>query len=389
MDGRAPAGEAAERTAVTIREDLFERAFERALDAAVAPELWPDALALLAAASGAAGAALISSASVVGGLVTSDSLAAVAREMSARNGELVNSRMERGLRLVRSGFRGLVTEAHIFTPEELLRDAFQGMMERHGYRSFAGQVILRHPETQIVLTLERRPAEGIFTSDELDRLDDVFRRMRGVARLAAEFGLRQGLGMVDAFDRLAVPALLLGATGRTLRANEQAAQLVGDVIDLRAGRPVARVKAANAHLQAEIDRSTKDSAARHVRAGAPVMLPRPGDPRPVVADLVPLPRPAGDIFAPARAIMLMSDLRRRPRAPFDRLRQLFRLTHREAKLLGTLAEGVDLAEAAERLGITVNTARAHLKALFAKTETRRQGELIALVARVARGLVDG
>ena len=44
-----------------------------------------------------------------------------------------------------------------------------------------------------------------------------------------------------------------------------------------------------------------------------------------------------------------------------------------------MANGETLREAASRLGITYNTARAHLRAIFAKTGTTRQAELLALV----------
>jgi DNA-binding CsgD family transcriptional regulator len=40
-----------------------------------------------------------------------------------------------------------------------------------------------------------------------------------------------------------------------------------------------------------------------------------------------------------------------------------------------VAEGESLAEAAEELGVTLNTLKTLLKRVFSKTETRRQSEL--------------
>jgi DNA-binding CsgD family transcriptional regulator len=54
-------------------------------------------------------------------------------------------------------------------------------------------------------------------------------------------------------------------------------------------------------------------------------------------------------------------------------------TPREAALAHTLAQGRTLAEAAGALGISVHTARTHLKRVFRKTGTRRQAELLRLV----------
>jgi DNA-binding CsgD family transcriptional regulator len=55
------------------------------------------------------------------------------------------------------------------------------------------------------------------------------------------------------------------------------------------------------------------------------------------------------------------------------------LTPAEARLAVTLVEGKTLEEAVQLLDITVHTARTQLRSVFAKTETHRQPELIALL----------
>jgi len=68
----------------------------------------------------------------------------------------------------------------------------------------------------------------------------------------------------------------------------------------------------------------------------------------------------------------------------------FGVTGAEARVLSALLEGLSLAETAARFQISVNTVRWHLKRLFEKTNTRRQGDLIRLASsaipqiRVAR-----
>jgi DNA-binding NarL/FixJ family response regulator len=51
-------------------------------------------------------------------------------------------------------------------------------------------------------------------------------------------------------------------------------------------------------------------------------------------------------------------------------------------LAGALAAGHDLRTAAERLKITHETSRGHLKAIFSKADVNRQSELAALIARL-------
>jgi DNA-binding CsgD family transcriptional regulator len=61
------------------------------------------------------------------------------------------------------------------------------------------------------------------------------------------------------------------------------------------------------------------------------------------------------------------------------LRRLHGLTRMEARLAVELLQGASVAEAADRLGMSVGTARTHLKALFAKTLTSRQSDLVRLL----------
>ena len=57
----------------------------------------------------------------------------------------------------------------------------------------------------------------------------------------------------------------------------------------------------------------------------------------------------------------------------------FGLTPAEARLAIHLATGASLTEAADMLGVTHNTVRAQLRAIFDKTDTHRQTELIRLL----------
>jgi DNA-binding CsgD family transcriptional regulator len=59
--------------------------------------------------------------------------------------------------------------------------------------------------------------------------------------------------------------------------------------------------------------------------------------------------------------------------------ELHGLTPAEARLAAALVRGFSLEEAAAELVISRNTARTHLKRVFAKTGTCRQGELISLL----------
>ena len=95
----------------------------------------------------------------------------------------------------------------------------------------------------------------------------------------------------------------------------------------------------------------------------------------VVVRAVPHPQWSEGSRRPAVAL-LIRDPERRTEASREIVRRLFDLTPAEASLALALADGLTLDEAAERLEIRKNTARAHLRAIFAKIGVTRQTTLV-------------
>jgi len=60
---------------------------------------------------------------------------------------------------------------------------------------------------------------------------------------------------------------------------------------------------------------------------------------------------------------------------------VFGLTRAEAKFARLLVTGKSVAECAGELGVSIHTARSHLKKAMAKTGTNRQGALIGVLLR--------
>jgi DNA-binding CsgD family transcriptional regulator len=68
-------------------------------------------------------------------------------------------------------------------------------------------------------------------------------------------------------------------------------------------------------------------------------------------------------------------------SPTDLYSRTFRLTPAEARLAVRLASGASLMESADEFGVTHNTVRAQLRAIFDKTGTHRQIDLVRLLQR--------
>jgi hypothetical protein len=112
-----------------------------------------------------------------------------------------------------------------------------------------------------------------------------------------------------------------------------------------------------------------------------VILRRPAG-RPLIARCLPVAGAARDFLGLARVVLAIDDLDqpRASKAGAEMLCSVFGLTPSEARLGARIGTGEALREAAE--GISFETARTRLKAIFDKTGTSRQAELAALISRV-------
>jgi DNA-binding CsgD family transcriptional regulator len=91
---------------------------------------------------------------------------------------------------------------------------------------------------------------------------------------------------------------------------------------------------------------------------------------------------ARDLFNGGDTLIFFTDLTAE-RLPGELLLvKAFRLTSAEARLASTLASGDGVDAASAKLAIGRETARTQLRAIFAKTGTRRQAELATLLSRL-------
>lgn len=99
--------------------------------------------------------------------------------------------------------------------------------------------------------------------------------------------------------------------------------------------------------------------------------------RPPIAVIVPMHNGGEE-----QALVLLRQSSATNAALVHSLRQLFRLSPAEAAIAMSLATGADLHEIAEERNVKLNTLRSQIASIMAKTNTRRQAELVALVARL-------
>jgi DNA-binding CsgD family transcriptional regulator len=171
----------------------------------------------------------------------------------------------------------------------------------------------------------------------------------------------------------------LDAAGRVIAVSPAAESLLGDALHIRNGSLEVADPALRPRLSALIEAATCHEPQR-TNAMPPPLGIRLGPDRTLHVDALPLPR---DVTPPRRIVALLF-LRQTgvSGSVAEILRQRFGLTPAEIRLALALAEGMGLRQSAERNGVRLSTARVQLKAIFWKTETHRQAELVALLARL-------
>lgn len=190
------------------------------------------------------------------------------------------------------------------------------------------------------------------------------------ARLTSTQAERQVFS--SAMEGLAVATLILARDGRILRRNAVAQRLLEDGRFIREehGRLVPTMGTASASLARLL--AAPPAPGEDVR----FEIPAPDDPplRGVARAL-----PSAVYGDGAHVALFLSDPARAEGPDAESLRDRFQLTPAEAALAVQLAQGAALVDAARILDIAHNTARSHLRAIFAKTGTHRQGQLIHLL----------
>ena len=231
--------------------------------------------------------------------------------------------------------------------------------------------------------ITRDSSRSNFGGAERDALQDLVPHLRGALRLferlqaaGAEDGVYRGV-----VEQMGVAAIILDHDGKLVRANAVAERLLaeGDGLALAGGR--LRLAAGDAHR-------ALDKLLRLLRAE--------GDPAAAPPQRFRIERPSGrrDLAVVAKAVttpafmrggkgaalaLFVSDPGQDAAPDPEAIRDLFQLTRMEAMLAAALAGGGSLVEAADRLGIAHNTARSHLRSIFAKTGARRQSQLVHLL----------
>ena len=241
-----------------------------------------------------------------------------------------------------------------------------------------------------VIGAHRARAHGTYDETIRKRMGDFLPHLRRALQLRHKLSHAslEKSAALEALERTGDPVLVAARDARLLYANAGAEALLaeGDAIRVVRGRLAVADGAAGLRLAFLISSAIDTAAGADGSAGSAVALAR--DERLPLTILVAPLRPARDgLGAPLPAAILFIRDPERGGVSELFLQDMFALTPAESAIAAALAAGNSVEYIARTYRVTLNTARTHLKRIFAKTNTRRQGELVALLTRSVAALI--
>lgn len=352
----------------------FESIVDNIYEAAAEPDHWPRIMHDIGRSADAAGGALIARrADSWLGWRCSGALEKGAEAFFSSGGLQRSQVLPRLLAFNRAGF---VADQEGFTEEEFAKDpVIREWCEPNGIHHCTATAVPIPNGDIVMFQVKRRKGDSAFGSAELARLDALRPHLARAGLLAARWRLERLRSATEALATLGVPAAILDVDGRVLAANSLIEQLASHHVWMPRDRIALLEPAADKLLRRAIA-DLGNPAAVSVRS-----FPSKGTgDRPAVMHLIPVTGHARDLFGGGLGVLAVTPLARLNGLDAALVQSLFDLTPTEARVAGSLAEGLTLGQIAERHKVKMSTVRSQVRSVFAKTGSSTQSQIVALLA---------
>lgn len=266
----------------------------------------------------------------------------------------------------------------VFLGSELYNDHFQ----RLGLYEILHYCLLEDDSVAAGITFSRSAAAGPFGREEREAVSQLIPHLQRAARLhltVARGAHRERSGR-EALDLLPQPVLLMTARRRAEFHNKAAQRILRKENGLwldGSGRLRCAAPTDCEAIDALIDGVFESGGAAGF--GGRAFVRRAGR-KPLGISITPFR--GGSVPAiglEKLALVTIADPEAATGPSEEEMREIFGLTRSESRVAKLITDGNSMPEVCAAMGITVNTARTHLKRIFAKTETSRQTELLKLL----------
>jgi DNA-binding CsgD family transcriptional regulator len=289
-------------------------------------------------------------------------------------------------------------EAPVSTTDLLPYDEFvetrfyKEWVRPQGIVDFVSAVLDRSATSAALFGIFRHDRHGLIDDESRRRMRLIVPHVRRAVLIGKVIDLKtaEAATLTDALDGITAGMILVDSRGQVVHTNGvgQAILVDGDLLYVSGGRLAAPDPKTNDTLSDIFASTSGGDAAIGVKGIALPLMSRDG--HRYMAHVLPLTsgarRKAGVGYS-ASAAVFVRKVQIEPPAMPEVIAKLYGLTPSELRVLLAVFESGGVSDIADALGISQATAKTHLRRLFDKTSTRRQADLVKLVAGFASSQV--
>ena len=230
-----------------------------------------------------------------------------------------------------------------------------------------------------MVQVQRLKGRPRFEPEALAALNRFRPHIARAAMLAARWRLERLRTVTQALALLGLPAVVLDLNGKAVAAND----LIQDLKALITWRAADEVGFVDQAATAKLGRVLGE--ARHMGGrpkGTFPVIARDG--ARAIAHILPITLSARDLFEGGFTLLVVTPVEGAELVEATIIQGLFDLTPAEAAVARAVGEGLATAQIAVRQGVSVETIRTHVAAVFAKTGIHRRSDLVALLGGLQR-----
>jgi DNA-binding CsgD family transcriptional regulator len=273
-------------------------------------------------------------------------------------------------------------------------DVWQKFVDAEIYRGWAGplgmvdiiQGTLDKSASGIaVISCARHESVGVATDAELRRMRMLLPHLRRAVLISKALDLRtvQAAAFADTIDGIAAGVFLVSPQGELVHANARGQAMLdkGEPLRFEAGTLIAADAAVQASLQKAFADSVNGDAA--IEANGMALPLRSAADAHYIAHVLPLAsgaRLSAGAFHSAAAALFVREAKVDLAVAVNAAAKLYGLTPAEERVARAIVELGGIAPVASLTGMSESTVKKQLEHVFEKTGTRRQAELVKLIA---------
>lgn len=364
-------------TGTHLNLDELDRALDRCLEAAIDPTLWPEVMDRVVAATGSFGANLIPTSNITpGAVVITDSMKAGFEQYWADGWNVADWRLQ-GVPLLKR--KGTARDQEYTSREQFENSSFYKFQAKYGIGRSCIIGFNSAPDEILTLTLHRTLDRDFYSDEEASSLQKVGMRLAASAEMAKAISGVKVSGMREALDMSGVAAVFFDRFFRVTAVTAAMEKLLGHGIDIGNGILMCHDPRATSAIQNKMRQVIGAKWLHSTEPSGPLLISRT-DRRPLRVLVQRLGGNLPDIFAHSVGVCLITDPDQGRQSDAQHLSKVFGFTRSEAATAAMIAQGLSLREIAEQRHISYETVRSHLRSIFGKTDTKRQAELVKLLA---------